>query len=216
MSASGPSRPYSKAELISDAALHVTALVVALGAVPVLITLTAIWYGQAAPITGVAIYGATLIAMISASLLYNHLPVPHWRSWLLRFDRSAIYLKIAGTYTPFTLLTGAGGILLTVIWIFAILAAIANFFIPRRSVGLSIGICLALGWAVVAGGWSIITQLPLAVVILMITGGLLYTVGTPFLALHKLRFHNTIWHGFVFAASTLFFIAIFMQSATGV
>lgn len=209
-------RPYSRAERISDAIVHIAALVVALGAVPVLITLTAVWRGDAPGITGVSIYGATLVAMLTASLAYNHLPLPHWRSWLLRLDRSAIYLKIAGTYTPFTLLAGAGGALLAVIWVFAILAAIGNLFIPRRTVGLSVAVCLVMGWAVVAGGWGLIAQLSAPVVVLMVVGGLLYTAGTLFLIFDRIRFHNTIWHAFVVAASAVFFVAVFMQAAASV
>ncbi len=99
---------YSRAELLSDAVVHLAALLAALVAVPVLITLAAVWHGNAGTLTAVSVYGATLVAMIFCSLLYNHLPRPDWRDWLRRLDHSAIYLKIAGTYTPFAVLTGAG------------------------------------------------------------------------------------------------------------
>lgn len=207
------SRPYSRAELVSDAAVHLAALVLALGAVPVLITLTAIWHRSAPGIVGVSVYGGTLILMLTASYLYNHLPRPEWRRTLLRFDQSAIYLKIAGTYTPFALLAGAGLGMLVFIWVVAILATIGNFLVPRRPMGVGIAICLAMGWAVLIGGREMLALLSPSVVALMVIGGVLYSLGTLFLAFGKLRFHNTIWHGFVVVASIVFFVAVFLQAA---
>ena len=95
------SRPYSRAELAVDAWVHIAALALAVGAVPVLITLTAVWRGDAMGITGVSIYGATLIAMLTCSLLYNHLPRPEWRAMLLRFDQSAIRMDQVRTLSEF-------------------------------------------------------------------------------------------------------------------
>ena len=206
-------RPYSRAELASDAAVHLAALVLALGAVPVLITLTAIWHKSAPGIVGVSVYGGTLILMLTASYLYNHLPRPEWRDMLLRFDQSAIYLKIAGTYTPFALLAGAGWGLLAVIWTVAIVATIGNFIVRRRPTLVGVAICLAMGWAVLLGGGDLLAVMPTPVIVLMAVGGALYSLGTIFLIFGNMRFHNTIWHGFVVVASTVFFVAVFIQAA---
>ncbi len=100
-------RPYSRAERLADAAVHVTGLTVALMAVPVLITLAAVLRGDAAAILSTSIYGATLIAMLGASALYHMGHRHRLRGVYLRLDYSAIFLKIAGTYTPFILLSGA-------------------------------------------------------------------------------------------------------------
>ncbi len=206
-------RPYSRAELVSDAAVHFAALLLALGAVPVLITLTAVWRGDAPGIVGVSLYGATLIAMLAASLAYNHLPRPAWRGVLKRLDQSAIYLKIAGTYTPFALLSGVGTGLLAVIWSVAALAVAASFVMARRPMLLGVAICLGMGWAVLVGGQDVIARVSMPVFVLMLVGGVLYSVGTVFVLNDRLRFHNTIWHLFVVAASTLFFVAIFLHAA---
>lgn len=207
------SRIYSRAELISDAIVHLAALVLAIGAVPVLITLTAMWEGGTLGVVGVSVYGATLIAMLTASLLYNHLPRPEWRDRLRRFDHAAIYLKIAGTYTPFALLSGAGQGMLAVIWGVAIVATAANFMVEKWSTVIGTLICLGMGWAVLIGGRDLLALLSTPVVVLMVVGGILYSLGTLFLLLSKMRFHNTIWHGFVVAASVVFFVAIFLHAA---
>lgn len=206
-------RPYSRAELISDAVVHIAALALAIGAVPVLITLTALWEDGALGTVGVSVYGATLIAMLSASLAYNHLPRDDWRDLLLRFDQSAIYMKIAGTYTPFALLSGAGLTILAVIWGVAVLATALSFLLRRRPTWAGVLICLGMGWAVLVGGRDLIAVLSTPVLVLMVVGGALYSLGTLFLLLPKMRFHNTIWHGFVVAASTVFFVAIFLHAA---
>lgn len=207
------SRIYTRAELLSDAIVHLAALILAIGAVPVLITLTATWQAGATGIVGVSIYGATLIVMLTASLLYNHLPRPDLRDLLRRFDHAAIYLKIAGTYTPFALLSGAGQVMLAVIWGVAIVATIGNFLVAKWSTVIGTLICLGMGWAVVIGGRDLLAMMSTPVVVLMVVGGVLYSAGTAFLLLSRMRFHNTIWHGFVVAASTVFFVAIFMHAA---
>ena len=156
-------RPYSRAEFASDMIVHLAALALAVGAVPVLITLTAVWRGDAAGIAGVSIYGATLILMLMASLLYNHVGRPRWSALFRRLDMSAIHLKIAGTYTPFALLSGAGSGLLTVIWTAAAGAMALTLFVRSLPSGVAVGLCLGLGWAVVIGGQDIIAALPISI-----------------------------------------------------
>jgi hemolysin III len=207
------SRLYSPPELLSDRIVHLAALALAAVGVPVLITQTALWRGDLPGVLSVSLYGVTLIAMLTASLLYNHLPRPDWRDTLMRLDRSAIYLKIAGTYTPFALLSGTGGGLLAGMWATAVLGTIGNFRFRHRPVFLGLGICLGMGWAVVVGGQGLLAQLSPAVYWLMLIGGVLYTLGTIFLVYERMRYHNTIWHVFVVTASAVFFAAIFLHAA---
>ncbi|MEM7642289.1 MAG: hemolysin III family protein [Pseudomonadota bacterium] len=201
-------RPYDRAELLSDAVIHLMGLGLAVFSVPVLITLTAVWRGDAAGIVGVSIYGVTLIVMLSASLAYNHVYREDLSDTLRKLDMSAIYLKIAGTVTPFALLSGTGAIFLAAMWTVAVLATATVFLRKRRSSGLSVGIGLGMGWAVLFGGGEVIASTSWPVFGLMIAGGVLYSLGTPFLLLHRLRFHNAIWHAFVVLASGVFFVAI--------
>lgn len=200
---------YSRAERISDAVVHIAALIAALFAVPVLITLAAIWRGEPAVLLGVGIYGATLIAMILCSLLYNHIPHPDWHGLLRRLDHSAIYLKIAGTYTPFAALSGGPGFtLLAGIWGAAVAGTGLTWFAPRRAFVAGVPLCLAMGWAIVFGGADLLAVLSPAVVAMMVAGGLLYTAGVAFLLAGGLPYHNTIWHVFVMVASVVFFAAV--------
>ena len=202
-------RNYSRAEKLSDAAVHLIALAMALAAVPVLITLAAVLRGDALAVTSTSIYGATLILMIASSLMYNHLPAPRWTPLLKRLDHTAIHFKIAGTYTPFALLSGSEGTaMLAGIWIAAFIGTGLVLFLPKRSTKLGIVTCLAMGWAILFGGWDLLAALSPSVVILMVAGGVLYTFGTIFLMAERMMFHNTIWHGFVMIASVIFFIAV--------
>lgn len=209
-------RAYSRAELVSDALVHLAGITMALAAVPVLIALTAVWRGDLLSVGAVALYGVTLIAMLVASLSYNHLPGQRFRELLRRLDQSAIYLKIAGTYTPFALLSGVGAGLLAAIWAVAGLACSLTFLLRRRPTGLAVAVCLSMGWAGLVGGRDILAALSTPVLSLMVAGGILYSLGTPFLLAGRLKFHNTIWHGFVVAASIVFFVAVFLLAAQGV
>ena len=201
-------RAYSRGELLADRIVHLAALAAALAAVPVLVTLTVLWRGDAAGIVGVSVYGGTRVLMLTASLLYNHLPAPARTDLLRRLDMSAIHLKIAGTYTPFALLSGTGSGLLAAIWSAAAGSTALIFLMRRLPSGLAILLCLCTGWAVVLGGRDLLAAMPLPVVGLMLAGGILYSLGTPFLLASRLRFHNAIWHGMVVAASALLFAAV--------
>lgn len=201
-------RTYDRAEALSDALVHVVGLVLALGAVPVLITLAAVWRTSAAGILGVSVYGATLIIMLSASLAYNHVPADAGKRILRRLDHSAIFLKIAGTITPFALLSGQGGAFLIGIWTTAVAATVIALWGRHRTSLPNVVIGLAMGWAVVVAGGDVIAATSTPVFALMVAGGIVYTLGTPFLLWKSLRFHNTIWHGFVVAASIVYFVAV--------
>ena len=201
-------RTYDRAERASDALVHAAGLVLALAAVPVLITLAAVWRTDAAGIVGVSVYGGTLIAMLSASLAYNHVPAGRWTGILRRIDLAAIYGKIAGTVTPFVLLSGVGTSFLIGIWVAAAGASASAFLGGRRSGPISVGIALAMGWAVLLAGGDVVATTSAPVFVLMVAGGVLYSLGTPFLLWERLRFHNAIWHGFVVVASAVFFVAV--------
>ena len=209
-------RLYDRAERVSDAAVHLVALIAALAAVPVLITLVAVWHGTLTGVVGVTVYGCSLIAMLTCSLLYNHVAHPGWTDALRRLDMSAIYLKIAGTVTPFALLSGTGETFLAAMWTAALVATATVFLRRRRSTALSVGIGLAMGWAVLLGGHGVIATVSWPVLGLMILGGLLYTLGTPFLLMERVRYHNTIWHAFVVAASVIYFAAVMLHAAQSV
>jgi hemolysin III len=195
-------------EQLSDRVVHIVGLAFAGAALPVLVVLTVLWRGDLAGLAAVAIYGTSFVTMLAASLAYNHTSDPDRLEPLRKFDLAAIYLKIAGTVTPFALLSGQGLVFLAVLWAVALTAAATVFVGPRRTGLQSVVICLAMGWAVLLGGGEVLAVLPDHVFWMMLAGGILYSAGTPFLLAGGVRFHNTIWHGFVVTASIVFFAAI--------
>lgn len=200
---------YSRAEWISDAVIHVFGLLLVLISVPVLVTLAAVLRGDAVSVAAVSVYGACLIAMIFFSALYNMAPRGRFTKLLQRLDHSAIYWKIAGTYTPFALLSGGQGVwLLGGIWGAALAGTGLKLCSIRRFRWLALALYLGMGWAGVALGWPIIQGLPPATLWLMALGGVTYTLGVVFYLWESLPFHYTIWHAFVLLATAVFFAAV--------
>lgn len=200
---------YSHAEYVSDAVVHILGVVAVLVAVPVLIALTVLWRTDAAAIAGITIYGVTLIAMILCSALYNINRRKRWHGLLQRLDHSAIYIKIAGTFTPLTLLAGGqAAMLLAGLWGAALAGLGLKLFDPNRFRGLALTLYLGMGWAGFYAGWAMFSQMAAPVLGLIMLGGLLYTAGVFFYLSDRLAFHITIWHVFVLVASIMFYIAI--------
>ncbi len=200
---------YSRAERLSDGVVHLVGVSLAVVAVPVMIILTILFRSEPGPVVGASIYGTTLIAMLSFSALYNMIDSVRWAGLLRRLDHSAIYMKIAGTYTPFVLLSGAPATgLLTGLWGAATIGSMMKILVPGRFKWFALSLYLAMGWAVLFAGGPILAELSWAVVLLMAAGGVAYTAGVGFYLSERLPFHNTIWHIFVLVGSVLFFIAI--------
>ncbi|MBT0779287.1 hemolysin III family protein [Paracoccus sp. pheM1] len=200
---------YSRTEVVSDVAVHALGLTAAVMAVPILITRTWSLGGDAIVTAGVAIYGATLIAMILCSALYNMTHRENGGGVLRRLDHSAIYLKIAGTYTPFAILSPnpSGGFLIW-IWTCAALGAGLRSFAQDRWRAAMIGLYLVMGWSGVVAGGALFDEMSSRAFALVLGGGILYTVGFAFYLLPRLPFHRTIWHLFVIIASAVFFLAV--------
>ncbi|MBF9057849.1 Hly-III family protein [Rhodobacterales bacterium HKCCSP123] len=201
------SRAYSRAEYITDAIVHASGIGAALVGGPILIAMTAIWIGEPALVAAVAVYVATGLAMWSFSAAYNLLQRPAWVEWLRRFDKSAIYFKIAGTYTPFAILAAGQGAFLIAIWLVAAIGALLILFSSRLG-WLSIPLYLGLGWAGALWGGPLVSGLSPLGFWLLAAGGIIYSSGIAFLLWSKLPFHNTIWHVFVFLGSLACYGAI--------
>ena len=201
-------RAYSRAEYVSDAVVHVLGLALALMAVPALVVAAALVRGDAPALVGTAIYGVALLLMLGCSALYNMILRPDW-AWLLkRLDHSAIYMKIAGTYTPFTLISGQGLALTAGLWGAALLGIALKVADPQRFRWPGLLLYLGMGWGGVVAGGALFAALSVPVVVLMAIGGGLYTLGVVFYLWERLPFHNTIWHVFVLAATAAFFAAV--------
>lgn len=203
---------YSRSERVSDGVVHVLGVGAALVAVPILVGQTVQSGPEPAAVWGALVYGVTLVLMLSFSALYNMSQVPEWTDVLRRLDHSGIYVKIAGTYTPFLLLSGgqAPGLLFG-LWSSATLGSALKMIAPHRFRWFGLALYLMMGWAIVWAGQGVLAELPSAVVILMIAGGLVYTAGVVFYLLDCIPYHNTIWHVFVLSGSGLFFAAVCMR-----
>lgn len=209
-----PRRTYSRHERLSDGVVHLLGLGLALLAVPVLIVSTVLSGAAPAVVIGASVYGVTLILMLTFSALYNMIEDPRWSGLLKRLDHTGIYVKIAGTYTPFTLLAGGQALgLLVGLWVAALIGLALKVVAPYRLRWLSLSLYLAMGWAALFVGGPMLAELPRTVLILIVTGGSVYTIGVGFLLLERMPFHNTIWHVFVLAGSVLFFAAVSLSIA---
>jgi len=201
---------YDRVELIADGAVH--AIGVSLGLIgAVVIVVMAAQSGAATDIPSIVIYAVGLLAMLGFSAAYNMWPISPVKWVLRRFDHSAIYLMIAGTYTPFVgqLKDGvaSAGLLLGV-WLTAIVGVALKLLLPGRFDRMAIALYLILGWSCVVAYGPISAALPNASLWLLVAGGVLYSIGVIFHAWRKLRFHNAIWHGFVLAAACCHYSAV--------
>jgi hemolysin III len=208
---------YTLGERLADGFLHAVGVTASLVAFTVLLIIgiksdTALWA------VSLTIYGLALVATFSCSAFY-HLVVarPTLKEWLRRFDHAAIFLMIAGTYTPFVLIemnTPWGLSLLAVVWAIAAVGIVLQLFAPRYLGGLSVALYLIQGWAVLAAWEPLMSALPGRVLTLLMAGGVLYTVGVVFHLWERLPYQNAIWHGFVLTAASCHFAAvIFIVSA---
>lgn len=214
-------RPYKRAEELVDAAVHVVGVFGALLAVPVLVTLAVIWRGEPSVITAVTIYGVTLFAMLLFSASYNMASV-RWKGgplvdWLRRLDHATIYVKIAGTYTPYAVITGGplGRWLLLGVWSAAAVGFLGKIIAPGRLERLSVLLYLALGWCVVLVYGPVSASVTATTSVLILIGGALYSVGVVFHLWERLPFQNAIWHIFVLIATFVFYSAMVVEMATG-
>ncbi|MBU1568467.1 MAG: hemolysin III family protein [Proteobacteria bacterium] len=179
----------------------------------VFLLIEAIRYGENRHVTSAAIYGSSLILLYLASTLYHLIPTPGIKRIFQKLDHAMIYVLIAGTYTPLTLVTlrGAWGwTLFCLVWGSAICGMVLEMVLPRRIGWLSISLYLGMGWVIVIAGKPLLASLATGGIILLVTGGLLYSLGVIFYAWKKLSYHHAVWHLFVLAGSTAHFFAILL------
>lgn len=164
------------------------------------------------PMAGaVLVYALCVMTMIGCSMAYNMAENAKRKSLLRRFDHAAIFLMIAGTYTPFTTIRfdGAWAVsMTTLVWALALVGTAGKLFLPGIGKRIWIAFYVLMGWLVVAAMGPLVEGVPLAGVILLAIGGLLYTAGVPFYVWERLPFRRAIWHGFVMAAAGVHYAAV--------
>jgi len=201
---------YDRSELIADGVVHGVGLVCALIGVTAMIFYASVW-STSGQLVAAWIYGAGLVATLSISFLYNLYPVSQTKWFLRRFDHSSIYILIAATYTPFLqrgwddpYLFG----MLIGIWSIAIVGVLIKCVFPGRFDKLAILLYLAMGWSGVFAAGPLLSQLTETTLILILIGGIIYSLGVIFHVWEKLRFQNAIWHGFVVTAAAVHYSAV--------
>ena len=201
---------YSAAEEFAHTLTHGVGALLSIAGLAVLVAFASL-NGDVWHIVSSSIYGATLIVLYSASSLYHGVTHPRAKSILQRFDHAAIYLLIAGTYTPFLLvsLRGVWGwSLLSVIWSVAIFGMITEFVNAKRFEKLSLWLYLGLGWIVVLAINPMLENVEPGGLILLLLGGLSYSLGVIFYVREQMTFSHAIWHIFVLAGSVFHFFSI--------
>ncbi|TNC74643.1 PAQR family membrane homeostasis protein TrhA [Rubellimicrobium roseum] len=202
---------YARSERIADGVIHALGVAFALTGATML-TMQAASHADGARAVAVAVYGAALAGTFVASAFYHMTPWEGLRPTLRRIDHAAIYLKIAGTFTPLAVLEGSAfsWAVLGLVWALALLGAFAKLLFWREPGRWGFALYLALGWLGVLLLWPLAATLPPPALLLTAAGGLLYTFGVIFFAWDSLKFSNAIWHAFVLLASGCFFAAIAM------
>jgi hemolysin III len=203
---------YSHAEEIANSVTHGFGMLLAIGGLAVLVGFASV-HGNAWHITACSIFGVTLILSYAASTLYHSIPLPGAKRVLRLVDHAAIYLLIAGTYTPFTLinLRGPWGwSLFGTIWGIAILGVVLKVTVRGRVAGLSTALYLAMGWIIVIAAKPLLGSVAFGGLVLLLLGGLAYSAGIIFYAWEKLPYNHAIWHLFVLAGSFCHFFAILL------
>jgi len=210
----GMTRRPSFEEEVANAVSHGIGLLVALVATPYLLSES--WHGgDAIDFTGVAIFAATMVLVYLASTLYHSVPFGRAKQVMRALDQGAIFLFVAGTYTPFALGVLRGGLgwsVLVVAWSVAAsgLVLLATGLL-RRSIAINT-LYLTMGWLglfVLKPLWD---HVPLPAVLLLVAGGVSYTIGVGFLCAGRLKYRHLIWHLWVIAGSVCHFVAVLLYA----
>lgn len=201
---------YSVGEEIAHAITHGVGVVAGIVGLVILVAYS-VKNGDTWHVVGCSIFGGTLILMYTASTLYHSIPLPRAKAVLRIIDHSSIYLLIAGSYTPFTLTVLRGDLgwtLFTIVWTLAAIGVVFKIFATGRYEKLSLFIYLGMGWVAIVAIKPFIQAVELGGIILMVAGGLAYTVGVIFYVWERLPYHHAIWHVFVLTGSVLHYFAV--------
>ena len=201
---------YSLGEEIANSVTHGIGAVLAIAGLAVLTAFAAL-NGNSAHVTSCAIFGAAMVLCYMTSTLYHAIPNERARPVMQALDHAAIFLLIAGTYTPFMLVTiggTTGWAMLTLVWTLAISGIVARLALRGRRHNLIVALYIIIGWTAVLIIEPLIASLSTAGLALLVGGGIAYTVGVIFYKWESLRYGHAVWHGFVLTGSALHYFAI--------
>ncbi|GLQ96750.1 PAQR family membrane homeostasis protein TrhA [Dyella mobilis] len=213
MSASGHAAlpRYGFGDELASSIIHGIGVALSVAGLAALVVHTA-GGGSASDVLASAVYGLSLILLYTASTLYHAVRVESARHLLRTLDHIAIFLLIAGTYTPFTLiaLRGTWGwTLFGIVWSLALLGSALELGVLKRYRRFAVLLYVAMGWVGIVAFRPLLAHLQTGGMVLLLAGGAAYTLGVPFYLWRKLPYHHSVWHFFVLAGSVLQFLAVF-------
>lgn len=201
---------YAFGDELASSVIHGIGIALSIAGLATLVAFSAL-YGDARAVVASAVFGTTLILCYTASTLYHSIPGVLAKRVLRTFDHIAIFLLIAGTYTPFTLiaLPGAWGWgLFCAIWGLALMGSALELGLLKRYRRLAVLMYVAMGWVGLIAFKPLSEHLQVGGMVLLIAGGVAYTLGVPFYLWRKLPYHHSVWHVFVLAGSVLHYLAV--------
>lgn len=204
---------YSFAEEVANSITHGVAALLSIAALVVMIWYAVTHTGQTSAVVSAAVFGSSMVILYTISTLYHAVPRGKAKEILQIFDHGAIYLMIAGSYTPFCLvsLNGVTGwVLCSVVWAIALFGMLFQPLLMKRADWLNCILYLLLGWAVVVVIKPLIAVLPTGGLWLLVAGGIVYSVGVVFYLWEKIPFNHAIWHVFVLAGTLLQFLSVIL------
>lgn len=201
---------YSFAEEIFNSVTHGIGVLISVAGLITMVVFSSL-YGETIHIVSTAIFGITLVLLYTASTLYHSFRKPGIKRILKIIDHSCIYALIAGTYTPFMLIIVRGTLgwtIFCIVWSLTILGILFKVFFINRFKILSTIAYVLMGWLVIIAIKPLFQALPGSAIAWIISGGVIYTLGTIFYVWKKLPFNHAIWHSFVLAGSICHFFAV--------
>ena len=201
----------SVGEEIANALTHGIGALLGVVALTLMVVMS-VKYSDTARVISSVIYGSSLILLYLTSTLYHSIQSPRAKKLFQILDHCAIYILIAGTYTPFMLISlkGTWGYsLLITVWVLAIFGIVFKAIFHDRFAKVSLFTYLAMGWLCVLVGGEMITKVPTDGLLFLLAGGLAYTFGTIFFVLERIPFNHAIWHMFVLGGSVCHFFAVY-------
>lgn len=210
---------YTVGEEIANAVTHGVAALLSIAGLAVLVAFAVLYSGSPKVVAAVSIFGASMVFLYTASTLYHSIPNPRAKKILQYLDHSMIYVLIAGSYTPFCLITlqGYTGIaLLCAVWLIAIAGISLQAVLLHKADWINCLLYLSMGWLAVFVIDPLVSTLDSTGLALLVAGGLAYTVGVVFYIFERIPFSHAIWHTFVFAGTALQFFSVLFYVIPGV
>ena len=208
---------YSVGDELASSVIHGIGIVLSVAGLAILVAFAAL-SGDALAVVACAVFGASLVLLYTASTLYHSISAAPAKPMLRALDHIAIYVLIAGTYTPFTLLAlpGVGGwSLFAAVWTLALVGSALELGVLKRYHKLAVLLYIGMGWIGIVAFGPLSKHLQVGGTVLLLAGGLAYTLGVPFYLWRRLPYNHALWHVFVLAGSVLHFLAVLLYVIPG-